>query len=63
MIEFIQTYGQSILFGMFILVLLSLLLFIVIARPKATCCSASRIRHTDGLAPDGAREETGTVTQ
>ncbi len=44
MLEFIQAYGQAILFGLFIVVLLLLLLFMLFAHPKATCCAASRSR-------------------
>ncbi|GEM_PF-3720003 len=42
MAEFIQTYGQSVAYGLFILILILLLLYIVVMRPKATCCSTSR---------------------
>jgi hypothetical protein len=43
MLEFIQNYGQTILFGLFIAILLLLLLFMVFAHPKATCCATSRL--------------------
>ncbi len=43
MLAFIQAYGQAILFGIFIVVLFLLCLFMLFAHPKATCCSAGHI--------------------
>lgn len=45
--EFIQSYGQPLAQGLFIVILLLLLLYMLIVRPKATCCSVTRIHHDD----------------
>lgn len=45
--EFIQSYGQPVAQGLFILILLSLLLYMLIVRPKATCCSVTHARRGD----------------
>ena len=39
MLDFLQIHAQAIGFVIFILVLLSLLLYMIVARPKTTCCS------------------------
>jgi hypothetical protein len=42
MVEFLQANGQTILFVVFVGILVSLALFIVFAHPKTTCCASRR---------------------
>jgi len=44
MIDFLQIYGQAIAYGVFIVLMLALLCYMIILRPRATCCSADRKR-------------------
>lgn len=55
--DFIQSYGQPLAQGLFIVILLLLLLYMLIVRPKAICCSATRIYDDDAGRDDSVLEK------